>query len=112
MYESLSGMWIVLFVALVVGVVLGNAFSKRYFSLLRSDFPDVWAGMQSGNVFFGELKTQVNLLKFIFTKSYAEVGGEEQVRQGSRLRSTFLIYFSFLAIFLVLSVFLSLSRLG
>jgi hypothetical protein len=109
MESILSVVWVALFLTLIVGVFLSAVYSKKCFSSLRTDFPEKWSDMQDEGIFAGEIKTQVNLLKFILVKDYENVGGQELSKLGNNLRILLLIYAPIFLVFFFLTVFMALK---
>ena len=105
----LDFIWIAFFLVLIFGVFFCSIYSKRYFSILKSNFPDEWSHIKDEGVHTGEMKTQVNMFKFIVSKNCEKIGSAEFVRLAKKLRLILLMYISIFSIFFMLTIYMSVS---
>jgi hypothetical protein len=105
----LSILWIILFVGMLIGVFVNAKFVSKYIHQLKSLRPEQWAQIQSLDVMSGEMKTQINFLKFLFQKKYETLGDFEIANSGESLRTFFIGYFIVCAIFFLITAILLIS---
>ena len=102
----LSVLWMILFAVMLIGIFINARRVNKYTHQLQSSFPDQWKQLQSLNVMSGEMKTQMNFLKFLFKKKYESLGDAEIANGGESLRTFFIAYFIICGVFFLVTAIL------
>jgi hypothetical protein len=102
----LSVLWIILFTGMLIGIFVNGRRVNKYIGQLKSLYPEQWGKIQSLNVISGEIKTQINFLKFLFKKQYETLGDFNIANAGESLRTFFIVYFFVCGIFFLITAIL------
>ena len=101
-----SSVWLILFMIVMVGVFINVKLVNKYIKSLQSNFPNSWKDIHEVGAMTGEIKTQLNFLKFLYRRDYQSLEDPTVINDGKKLRKFFLFYCFLCGCFFVMTLIL------